>query len=36
MLLVHRVIHRENLMSKNISPVLIEVQKLAVKCINAI
>lgn len=36
MLLVHCVIHRENLVSKNISPVLNEVLKSVIKCINAI
>lgn len=36
MLLVHCVIHRENLVAKNISPVLNEVLNLVIKCINAI
>ncbi|XP_038669045.1 SCAN domain-containing protein 3-like [Scyliorhinus canicula] len=36
MLLVHCVIHRENLVSKNISPVLNEVLKSVIKSINAI
>ncbi|XP_038669014.1 SCAN domain-containing protein 3-like [Scyliorhinus canicula] len=36
MLLVHCVIHRENLVSKNICPVLNEVQKSVIKSINAI
>ena len=35
-LLVHSVIHRENFVSKNISPVLNEVLKSVKKCINAI
>lgn len=33
---VHCVIHRENLVSKKISPVLNEVLKSVIKCINAI
>ncbi|XP_014776189.1 uncharacterized protein LOC106873372 [Octopus bimaculoides] len=36
MLLVHCVVHRENLASKNMSPVLNEVLKSVIKCINAI
>lgn len=36
MLLVCTVIHGENLVFKNISPVLIEVLKSVIKCINAI
>ncbi|XP_014779215.1 protein FAM200A-like [Octopus bimaculoides] len=36
MFLVHCVIHRENLVSKNMSPVLNEVLKSVIKCINAI
>ncbi|XP_071042617.1 protein FAM200C-like [Parasteatoda tepidariorum] len=36
MIPVHCVIHRENLVAKNISPVLNKVLHSAVKCINAI
>lgn len=36
MLLVHCVIHRENLVAKHISPVLNDVLKSAIKCINTI
>uniref|UniRef100_A0A0L8GMG0 DUF4371 domain-containing protein n=1 Tax=Octopus bimaculoides TaxID=37653 RepID=A0A0L8GMG0_OCTBM len=36
MLLVHCVIHRESLVSKNMSPVLNEVLKSVIKCVNAI
>lgn len=36
MLLVHCVIHRQNLVAKNISPVLNEVLKSIIKCINSI
>ncbi|CAK9816162.1 SCAN domain-containing protein 3 [Anthophora plagiata] len=36
MILVHCVIHRENLVAKNISPVLNEVLHSVIKCINAI
>ena len=35
-LLVYCVIHRENLVTKNITPVTIEVLRSAIKCINAI
>ena len=33
---VHCVVHRENLVSKKISPVLNEVLRSVIKCINAI
>ncbi|GFT06008.1 SCAN domain-containing protein 3 [Nephila pilipes] len=36
MLLVNCVIHRENLVAKNISPVLNEILDLVMKCINAV
>ncbi|XP_071042039.1 SCAN domain-containing protein 3-like [Parasteatoda tepidariorum] len=36
MILVHCVIHRENLVAKNISPVLNEILHSVIKCINAI
>ena len=36
MLLVHCVIHRQNLVAKNLSPVLNKVMNLVVKCINSI
>lgn len=36
MLLVHCVIHRENLVAKNVSPVLNDIIKSVIKCINAI
>ncbi|XP_065671819.1 protein FAM200A-like [Hydra vulgaris] len=36
MLLVHCVFHRENLMTKNLSPVLNKIMNLVVKCINSI
>ncbi|XP_065675522.1 protein FAM200A-like [Hydra vulgaris] len=36
MLLVHCVIHRENLVAKNLSPVLNKIMNLVVKCINFI
>ena len=36
MLLVHCVIHRENSVLKNITPVLNEVLRANIKCINAI
>lgn len=36
MILVHCVIHRKNLVAKNISPVLNEVLHSVIKCINAI
>ncbi|GFT00848.1 protein ZBED8 [Trichonephila clavipes] len=36
MILVHCVIHRQNLVAKNISPVLNEVLHTVIKCINVI
>ena len=36
MLLVHCVIHRQNLVAKNLSPVLNKIMDLVVKCINSI
>ena len=36
MLLVHSVIHRQNLLAKNLSPVLNKIMNLIVKCINSI
>ena len=36
MLLVHYVIHTENLVSKSISPVLVEVLKSVMKCVIAV
>ncbi|XP_065650646.1 zinc finger BED domain-containing protein 5-like [Hydra vulgaris] len=36
MLLVHCVVHRENLVAKNLSPVLNKITILVVKCINSI
>ncbi|XP_065664563.1 SCAN domain-containing protein 3-like [Hydra vulgaris] len=36
MILVHCVIHRENLVAKNLSPVLNKIMSLFVKCINSI
>ncbi|GFT79156.1 SCAN domain-containing protein 3 [Trichonephila clavipes] len=36
MILVHRVIHRQNLVAKNISPVLNEVLHTVIKCVNVI
>ncbi|XP_065674034.1 protein FAM200A-like [Hydra vulgaris] len=36
MLLVHFVIHRENLVAKNLSPILNKVMSLFVKCSNSI
>lgn len=36
MIIVHCVIHKENLVAKNISPVLNEVLHTVIKCVNAI
>ena len=36
MLLVHCVIHRQNLVAKNLSPVLNKIMNMIVKCINSI
>ncbi|XP_065671987.1 protein FAM200B-like [Hydra vulgaris] len=36
MLLVHCVIHRENLVAKNLPPILYKIMNLVVKCVNSI